>query len=340
MYRYKLFKESKKQICPACRKRRFVRYIDLEKDEILPDLVGRCDREVNCGYHLTPKQYFETNGVLTSYHSSRIKSEIKKEQVITYHDFQLISRSGRNFKQNNFIQYLKTIFNEDQVKRIILRYLLGTSNHWDGATVFWQIDSNNLVRGGKIMLYLSATGKRVKKPYNHITWVHSVLLKKKTINKFHLDQCLFGSHLLNEEQNKPVAIVESEKTACIMSELFDKYLWLSCGSLSNINIKMFHSIKGRKIILYPDLSKDQKAFNKWNEKSDQLSKNGFDISVSHLLEEKSTVQQKEYGLDIADFFIQNRKSRTSRSELFNKLKSKNSNLEKLIETFDLMVPVD
>jgi len=339
MYRYKLFKESKKQICPGCRKRRFVRYIDLEKNKILPDVVGRCDREVSCGYHLTPKQYFETNGVLTSYHSSRIKTEIKKEQP-TYHDFQLVSQSGRNFKQNNFIQYLKTIFNEDQVKRIILRYLLGTSNHWDGATVFWQIDDSNMVRGGKIMLYLSATGKRVKKPFNHITWVHSVLLKKEMIHKFNLDQCLFGSHLLNQDKNKPVAIVESEKTACIMSELFDKYLWLACGSLSNINTKMFNPIKERKIVLYPDLSTSQKAFIKWNEKSEILKKKGFDISVSHLLEEKSTVIQKEHGLDIADFFIQNRKSLFGKTGIYNKLKAKNSNLEKLIEIFDLVIPYD
>lgn len=337
MYRYKLVKETKKQICPNCRKRRFVRYIDLEKDEILPNIVGRCDREISCGYHLTPKQYFETNGVLTTYHSSKIKTETKKDKP-TYHNFQLISQSGRNFKQNNFIQYLKTIFNEDQVKRITLRYLLGTSNHWEGATVFWQLDSNNLVRGGKIMLYSPATGKRVKKPFNHITWVHSVLLKKKVIQSFTLSQCFFGSHLLNEVQNKPVAIVESEKTACIMSELFDRYHWLACGSLSNINLKMFNSLKKRKIVLYPDLSKDQKAFINWKNKSDQLAKTGFDISVSHLLEEKGTVIQREHGLDIADFFIQNRKRSVNGSYIFNRLKDKNSILNQLVNTFDLIVP--
>ena len=338
MYRYKLVKETKKQICPGCRKRRFVRYIDLEKDEILPNIVGRCDREVNCGYHLTPKQYFETKGVLTTYHSSKIKTNTKKEEPPTYHELTLVTQSGRNFKQNNFIQYLKTIFNEDQVKRIILRYLLGTSNHWDGATVFWQIDNKNLVRGGKVMLYSSATGKRVKKPFNHITWVHSVLIKKKVIHNFTLSQCLFGLHLINEDKNKPVAIVESEKTACIMSELFDKYLWLACGSLSNINSKIFNSIKGRKIILYPDLSKDQKAFVIWNTKSSLLQKKGFDISVSNLLEEKSTVTQSVYGLDIADFFIQNRKNSVNGSYIFNRLKDKNSILKQLATTFDLIIP--
>ncbi|RLD86127.1 MAG: hypothetical protein DRJ07_01550 [Bacteroidetes bacterium] len=335
MYRYKLHKEPKKQICPSCEKRRFVRYIDLEKNEILPEIVGRCDREVSCGYHFTPKQYFETKGVLTTYHSHKV---ITKEDPPTYHDAKLITQSGRNFKQNNFIQYLKSIFNEDQVKLIIQRYLLGTSNHWNGAIVFWQIDNNNLVRGGKIMLYSPETGKRVKKPFNHITWVHFVLLKSRMINKFNLKQCLFGSHLLNNEQDLPVAIVESEKTACIMSELFDKYLWLACGSLSNINVKMFNSIKDRRIVLYPDLSTDQKAFIKWNEKSKILKKKGFDISVSHLLEEKSTVTQKVDGLDIADFFIQDRRNSVNGSFIFNRLKVKNSILKQLVTTFDLIIP--
>ena len=125
-----------------------------------------------------------------------------------------------------------------------------------------------------------------------------------------------------------------------MSELFDKYSWLACGSLSNINAKMFNSIKDRKIVLYPDLSLDQKAFNKWHEKGDQLGKKGFDISVSHLLEEKSTVTQKEHGLDIADFFIQNRRSLSRNSGICNRLRSKNPNFEKLIKTFDLIVPHD
>jgi len=89
-----------------------------------------------------------------------------------------------------------------------------------------------------------------------------------------------------------------------------------------------------------DLSTDQKAFTKWTEKSEILKKVGFDISVSHLLEEKSTTTQINHGLDIADFFIQNKKLRLGNSEIYNKLKSKNPNLEKLLETFDLFIPYD
>ncbi|WP_304471931.1 PG0870-related protein, partial [uncultured Muribaculum sp.] len=48
--------------CPACHKKRcFSRYIDTEKQILFPDDVGRCDHEQSCGYHLTPKEYFERN---------------------------------------------------------------------------------------------------------------------------------------------------------------------------------------------------------------------------------------------------------------------------------------
>ena len=48
--------------CPAYhRKRSFSRYIDTEKKITFPDYVGRCDREQKCGYHLTPREFFERN---------------------------------------------------------------------------------------------------------------------------------------------------------------------------------------------------------------------------------------------------------------------------------------
>ena len=48
--------------CPNChRKRCFSKYIDTEKQIQFPDYVGRCDHEQKCGYHFTPRDYFERN---------------------------------------------------------------------------------------------------------------------------------------------------------------------------------------------------------------------------------------------------------------------------------------
>ena len=64
-YRYTLETydpKVRKHICPACRKRTFVRYVDLESGEYVSTNVGRCDREEKCGYHKKPRDYFEENG--------------------------------------------------------------------------------------------------------------------------------------------------------------------------------------------------------------------------------------------------------------------------------------
>ena len=87
-----------------------------------------------------------------------------------------------------------------------MRYRIGTSNHWPNATIFWQIDQQQKVHTGKIMLYDYHTGHRVKDPFNHIAWVH----KSENTKNFHLKQCLFGLHRLRPD-TKIVAIVEAEK---------------------------------------------------------------------------------------------------------------------------------
>ena len=81
------------------------------------------------------------------------------------------------------------------------------------------------------MLYDPISGKRIKKPYNHISWVHSSL-KDSTFN---LQQCFFGEHILQDEPLKPVAIVESEKTAIVASLYLPKFIWLAVGSINNLS---------------------------------------------------------------------------------------------------------
>ena len=42
-------------------------------------------------------------------------------QPTSFHNIDLVIKSGRNFKQNNLIQFLKTIFTEKKVKNIIIK---------------------------------------------------------------------------------------------------------------------------------------------------------------------------------------------------------------------------
>ena len=68
-------------------------------------------------------------------------------------------------QQSNFISYLLQHFDLKKVLQAIKTYHIGTTNYWHGATVFWQIDTKNVIHAGKIMLYNCNTGKRIKEPF-------------------------------------------------------------------------------------------------------------------------------------------------------------------------------
>ena len=64
-YRYQLERyrgRGTRYVCPNCgRKYAFTRYIDTNTNTYVNDRVGKCNRLDKCGYHYTPRQYFEDN---------------------------------------------------------------------------------------------------------------------------------------------------------------------------------------------------------------------------------------------------------------------------------------
>jgi hypothetical protein len=170
-------------------------------------------------------------------------------------------------------------------------YNVGTTK--DGATIFWQIDGNNRIRAGKIIHY-KADGHRNHDVMPQVNWVHNTL----KLPDFNLSQCLFGEHLLRDT-TKIVAIVESEKAAVVASIYLPSYLWLATGGKQNFSlIERCVALKGKKIVLFPDL----KAFDDWKTKTDKF-KNKLNISVFDLLEKNAIEQERAAGLDIADYLL-------------------------------------
>jgi hypothetical protein len=57
---------------------------------------------------------------------------------------------------------------------------------------------------------------------------------------------LFGLHLINEDYQKEIAIVESEKTAIIMSIFLPDFIWIITGSKSGFKFDLLQPLKERK----------------------------------------------------------------------------------------------
>ena len=309
MSRYHLQKYagiSSRHTCPACeRPRCFTLYID-DNGNILHPTVGRCDHESSCGYHRTPRQYFHDH---PEHRHFVIPSE-RSESRNLHHDRP--ARPDRAFPgiipqnlipppsaANHLITYLKTMIPSSAIDCIITDYRLASTP--DQAIIFLQIDQDNQCRTGKIMQYNPATGHRIKDPNKpgRINWLHSILKRRKQLPPdWQLTQCLFGEHLLPQHPDKTVALVESEKTAIICAALMPQYLWLATGGKSGLTSERLSSLKGRKIIVFPDID----AFKDWQQKIFTLPH--LDIRISRLLEDNATPADRAAHIDLADWIIQ------------------------------------
>lgn len=280
-YKYSLDKSSKKFNCPNCNRKTFVKFVDNETKLYLNDTDGRCDRENKCGYFKKPSKNY--NFICNT-------KVVKKVLQHSYHNSNIVLQFNNKLKYSNLILYLFSVYDRNKVLNAIALYRIGVTNYWNGATVFWQIDEKNRVRAGKIMLYNAQTGKRVKKPYNHISWIH----KELKIRDFVLQQCLFGLQTLDlSRKDKTICVVESEKTAIIMSIVIPDFTWLATGSKTAFKESMLQPLKEYNIIAYPDKSE----FDAWNTTAQQLNRIGFNIVCSSFLENKDL----EQGSDLEDY---------------------------------------
>lgn len=314
-------------ICPRCGKRDFKKYVDNTTGHYVAHNLGRCNRQQKCGYHARPEYAgvnYRTNNDSRPYTVQKTK---EKPLPITYIDKHLMQRSMG--QPCHFKQWLRSFAGDDAVDTVLGMYPVGSSKHWPGATVFWQVDVQGNVRTGKVMLYHALSGKRVREPFNHITWVHSLLPGQKTFN---MQQCLFGEHLLTVEAHakKPVAIVESEKTAIIAALYKPDMLWLACGGMQQLNYNLLLPLRGRRVVFFADKG----AVHLWQEKADEWAgqMKGVMAEVSTFLEDTGLPE----GSDMADYLLSNlpEKPKPVQTPL-DKLMAKNPAISKLVGTLGL-----
>jgi hypothetical protein len=136
---------------------------------------------------------------------------------------------------------------------------------------------------------------------------------KELIASIPSSHCLFGLHLLREEEIgmkedgrlPTVAVVEAEKTAVIMSEVFPQYLWMATGGLSNLNEYALFPLRHHRVILFPDTDPSGKTYGAWYAVAQRASRlMGCTLTVSALLEQKATREQKQRKIDLVDYYFE------------------------------------
>lgn len=310
-HRYQLDKRHDKQHileCPNCGKRTFTPYVDTANYlAIIDKSCGRCSREINCGYHYPPRQFFADHTIRAQHSQITYRPmPTAPAKPTDYISMKYVHSSMELHKaRTNFIKWLYNKvkgFGRERFLKIISDYRLG--GYADGKVVFWLIDFSGNVRTGKVMQYDQITGKRIKDPEcpGKIDWTHNLLKYRGLVrNDFNLKQCLFGEHLLPIHPDAVVAIFESEKTAVLASFRYPSMVCLATGGLNGLTAEKCKVLKGRWVIFFPDL----KCYSIWKAKVD-----GFAAEVGmryykidSTLEELASEEDQAQGLDLCDYII-------------------------------------
>lgn len=314
---------SSKFRCPNCgENHKFTRYIDTETGEYLGDDVGRCDREHKCGYHKKPKDHFEANPVPADFWTGSEFKKVEPEKPTSFLSDSLLRPSMRNYNTNHLFLFLESVYGFDVALELVQKYNVGSSKHWPGATIFWQMDTGERLRQCKIMLYEPKTGKRVKADTPAMRWDNiknqyfedvggsdkvffaGRRLMREVEESPNLKQCFFGEHLLRNPGR--VAIVESEKTAIVSSHHFPEFIWLATGGSNGARFTepdVCKVLDGREVVLFPDVG----MFDRWVEKAGVIRRvSSCKIIVSDLLESRYGADQEAIGWDLADVLLSGR----------------------------------
>lgn len=175
---------------------------------------------------------------------------------------------------------------EQQMHRACQRCHLGKTK--SGQPIFWMIDD--------MLTPLDA----------HIGngWISTLLKKREPLLQYwHPTHCLFGLHLVNDSQTaKPIAIVESEASAAVLSELFPESIWMAYATTSHLTPEFFAPLEGRTVTLYPRTDQTLSTYLFFEELADLTRRQyDLDITVDTTLEDHASASQKERGIDILEF---------------------------------------
>ncbi len=281
-YKWTLRKGSKKEICPQCGEKRFVPYVlssdgqTIATDSTGAMVFGRCDREQNCGYARYPDK------CITGKPVSAAKQKRTPAPIVFNKEVAVAKRSA-------LLDFAVKLCGLEAYK-IWETYKIGAAHN--GATIFWYFDANGICRSGKEIHY-KEDGHRNKAIFPPVTWAHRDCTFTGQFTGEELLQPFFGEHLLKARPNDKVAIVESEKTAAIMSAFYPDTIWLACGGSQGLKKReKLLILKGRKVVLIPDHGQYYNWLN---------TANAWNFEIFDFCEKQPIFE----GCDILDYFTQN-----------------------------------
>ena len=303
LYSLEKYKNQSSNIeCSGCGQKKMRPYVNNSTGERIADHVGKCERSDSCGYHFTPKQYFEQNPDFKPSDFQKFVPVPAPPRQPTFIDRKLF-QSTLGFRESNTLhRWLVNLFGKVTALYLIERFNIGSTSN--GDAILWRIDINGNILSSEIIEYVAKKSdatftKTDCKRTNKFDWVHTH--KAFGLKDFNLFHCCFGEQYINE--GKPIYLVESAKTVLLCSVYLPQYTFIACGSKGNFStsFKYLNSLKGRDIYLMPDCGK---GFIEWTEKAELKEMKDFFKSITIDDRLNSFSKDLEEGADIGDWLLQ------------------------------------
>jgi hypothetical protein len=195
-----------------------------------------------------------------------------------------------------YVEKLKgnTLSNLHCVRGVKNSYKSKEQNYLSNEVVYPYFNYDGDFISAKIVAY-NPNGKRVKTGKRKGgNWFHSYRPIKDTLGILETatskrEKSFFGEHLL-KGNNKSVVIVEGEKAAIILQELFPELVFIATGGATQLSGLNYDCLKGRDVYLFPD-----KGVKKWFQIG---NKQGW--SCSYILEDSSEALKEDDVIDFID----------------------------------------
>ena len=187
----------------------------------------------------------------------------------TYNFIELTIIKRLQGQRNTFVDFLHTLFDSPKVAAAVERYFIGGDSQY--RTIFPNLDQEGRCVGGAVIPYLP-NGHRDKT--KGLSNIHAELRRKDKTLPQQADQVLFGSHLLRLYPTASVGVVESQKSAVILSITYPEVVWLATAGMTNFNERLLSSIYDRNVIAYPDFN----GVQEWTRRAKELPFKNIRIS--------------------------------------------------------------
>ena len=293
-----------KMRCPQCNRVGYKPYI-FPDGQIVGDGCGRCDHETGCGYHVKPSEWLKEHrdiDAASHYNANYVPATpppaVRIDGSVVRQLYCLRTGAARNPLLRYWVTILRNVKPEyaamaeqyvTRLKEALRLFAVGSMP--GGYTIWWIVDDTGWIRSGKCMKYL-ANGHRDKTDKQGFRWVHTSPLAGIQPEGAEYVGCLFGLHQLKTMKPDKVHVVESEKTAVLMTMFCPDCVWLATMGIANLNTSRLEPVirRGIEIILHPDID----GYERWQERADQIRKECPDAKI-HV----SDMVKRNYWLDLS-----------------------------------------